>query len=188
MQRGLTYRKMTRGRGMLELLADFIETLPQHKFNMKSCLSDGGGNCGCMLYWAPYVPGIVPGHISAPDLKLWDRRLKFYAALFEIPIDEAEYLFASNWAKVDNTPETSAARIRDYIENGISRQAMLAVLDFKLSGKGQLDIERAMMEDAIRIVGTRPREFWKLDPDAIKEAPPVPPQEDEDDEDIPQAA
>ena len=103
-------------------MADYIETVPQEKFNMRLFRTDGdkGRECNSV--------GCVIGHCTILDenpLPMFrSGDINFTAWLREFtglgPLSgESAYLFASSWEAVDNTPTGAAKRIRHFLEHGL---------------------------------------------------------------------
>ena len=103
-------------------MADYIETIPQDKFDMKRFRSGELGKHECNSV------GCVIGHCTIPDknplptglygdidFDEWSRNftdLKPYSS-------EWSYLFSFDWFAVDNTPTGAASRIRHFLEKGL---------------------------------------------------------------------
>ena len=102
-------------------MADYIETVPQHRFDMKS-----------YRYWDESEPecssvGCIIGHCTILDNedlpRLWSGKIDFneWSEKF-IGTKEYSawrYLFGGEWEHIDNTPEGAAKRIRYYVANGL---------------------------------------------------------------------
>lgn len=73
-------------------------------------------NCGtvaCAVGHATVVPGLEP----LPD-EHWDAYTNRLFGL-DREMDAFNYMFGSQWTNVDNTPTGAAARIRNYVTNGL---------------------------------------------------------------------
>ena len=106
----------------LKLMADYIETIPQEKFDMRlfrtgEQIKHACGSVGCVI-----------GHCTILDERplpmdyLGD--IEFYAWSLEFTgVDPSSsewgYLFSSDWGAADNTPTGAASRIRYFLENGL---------------------------------------------------------------------
>jgi len=106
----------------LKLMADYIETIPQDKFDMEIFRNGQQTEHECNSV------GCVIGHCTVLDknpLPLHkDGDIAFYAWSKEFtglePLSgEWEYLFSSDWEDMDNTPTGAASRIRHFLEHGL---------------------------------------------------------------------
>ena len=103
-------------------LADFLEKLPQENFDMAYRRWDGkkevhfyksSDNCGTIgdvMGWAPFVEGLYP-----LDQEFFDDKLfwpKYESRVFHVDGRAWVWLFSSDWAEIDNTPQGAARRIR----------------------------------------------------------------------------
>lgn len=103
-------------------MADYIETVPQEKFGMELCRSGYENTPECTSI------GCIIGHCTVLDTeplpRYSDGGIDFYKwSKSFIGIgswtNDWDYLFASSWAMIDNTPTGAAKRIRHYVENGL---------------------------------------------------------------------
>jgi len=117
----------------LNRMADYIETIPQEKFNMRLYRWGEKVNSECGSV------GCVVGHCTVLDknpLPLYKSgNINFYAWSREFtglgPLsDETAYLFASGWEAFDNTPTGAAKRIRHFLEHGLPQ-------DWRMQMKGR---------------------------------------------------
>ena len=99
-------------------LADALEAplLPGFEFDM-SCYTQSlalrvteCGSVGCAVGYATRMIEPKPANVDFED---WGKKL--------FDLDEREYLwlFSGAWHDCDNTPEGTAARIRDFVANGL---------------------------------------------------------------------
>jgi len=106
----------------LKLMADYIETIPQEKFDMERFRT------GEIKHHECDSVGCVIGHCTVLDKnplplhKSGD--IAFYAWSKEFTglpslSPDWQYLFSSEWETVDNTPVGAASRIRHFLENGL---------------------------------------------------------------------
>jgi hypothetical protein len=105
-------------------MADFIETVPQDKFDMSEFRND---NIQDMVEPKCNSVGCIVGHCTIldnedlprtylGDIDFWEWSEKF------IGTDNLmvwSYLFHQVWHKIDNTPTGAAKRIRYYVANGL---------------------------------------------------------------------
>ena len=109
-------------------LSDFLEKLPQEKFDMTHYRSDDNGfqvsyesknNCGtagCALGWAPFIKGLEP--VKKEFFKREDFSWALYTRrVFDISVVDTScafwmWLFSWDWKDIDNTPQGAAKRIR----------------------------------------------------------------------------
>jgi len=111
-------------KGNLERMADYIETIPQEKFDMwkfrtgekvdHECGSVGCATGHCTVLDENPLPLDKSGDI---DFLAWSKE---FTGL-DPDSDEWLYLFAGDWAAVDNTPTGAAQRIRYVNRNGVPR-------------------------------------------------------------------
>jgi len=106
----------------LKLMADYIETIPQEKFDMDNFRTgeDKGHECNSV--------GCILGHCTVLDKNplpttIFDN-INFNAWSFDFTgldpfSDEWYYLFFGLWTEGDNTPTGAAKRIRHFLENGL---------------------------------------------------------------------
>jgi len=106
----------------LKLMADYIETIPQEKFDMERFRTGEKVKHKCNSV------GCILGHctvLNKNPLPLYKSgNIDFYAWSKEftgLDPDSSEwaYLFASEWEDGDNTPTGAAKRIRYLLENGL---------------------------------------------------------------------
>jgi len=106
----------------LNKMADYIETIPQEKFNMATYRTGESIKHECDTV------GCVIGHCTVLDKNPlpmdYIGDIAFYAWSKEftgLDPDSSEwaYLFASEWEDMDNTPTGAASRIRHFLENGL---------------------------------------------------------------------
>ena len=106
----------------LNRMADYIETIPQEKFNMATYRT------GELLKHECDTVGCVLGHCTILDKRplpiLRSGNINFYAWSIKFTglgpfSNEWRYLFASGWGAVDNTPIGAANRIRHFLEKGL---------------------------------------------------------------------
>ncbi len=107
--------------------ADYIETIPQEKFDMRDWRSGQTSTHKCCSV------GCILGHCTILDekenvfrFKRWDGHIDFYdwaASFFSLQrySDEMTWLFRSQWGhnNTDNTPTGAAKRIRHFVEHGL---------------------------------------------------------------------
>ena len=107
----------------LKLMADYIETVPQDKFDVERFRT------GQIKYHECDSVGCVIGHCTVLDknpLPMDCGRIIFYAwardfAGLNPNSSEWKYLFSLHWTAVDNTPTGAAKRIRYFIKNGLPK-------------------------------------------------------------------
>jgi len=102
-------------------MADYIETVPQEKFNMEiyrtydetthECNSIGCVIGHCTILDKRPLPKYVYGTIN---FRLWS---KLFTGIESD--DEWNYLFDISWHRTDNTPTGAAKRIRWFVEHGL---------------------------------------------------------------------
>ena len=102
-------------------MADYIETIPQEKFNMATyrtgekvkheCDTVGCVLGHCTILNKNPLPMCRSGNIN---FDTWSRE---FTGL-DTSSSEWAYLFASDWEAVDNTPTGAAKRIKHLLENG----------------------------------------------------------------------
>lgn len=79
------------------------------------------GSVGCALGVATYV--IEPRMPKAGSYKEFEDWLTFSRRLFGFDDRAWHWIFAAEWAEVDNTPEGAAARIEWYLAQGVPKNA-----------------------------------------------------------------
>ena len=108
----------------LKLMADYIETIPQEKFDMNTFrtgekVDHECGSVGCVL-----------GHCTVLDKRplpmYLEGDINFNAWSFDFTgldpySSEWDYLFASFWTYGDKTPIGAAKRIRHFLEKGLPK-------------------------------------------------------------------
>ncbi len=111
----------------LEILADYIATVPQEQFDMKewrSSYNDLGeiiqgascGTLGCIIGCAALS--------NIPELHHNNQYLLFTTYMYDkfgtgFYSHIGQYLFNSDWHKIDNTPIGASKRIKYFLENGL---------------------------------------------------------------------
>jgi hypothetical protein len=107
-------------------MADYIETVPQEKFDMSEFRNDYW-NTKYMVEPKCNSVGCIIGHCTILDDKdlprNWSEDIDFaeWSQKFIGTDDDSvwEYLFDANWRDTDNTPTGAAKRIRYYVANGL---------------------------------------------------------------------
>ena len=102
-------------------MADYIETVPQKFFDMKTfgikdSISHNCKTVGCIIGHCVVLddPENIPRcKNNTIDFVGWE--MKFT----NTPDDVWEYLFGEEWINVDNTPTGAAKRIRHLVEDGL---------------------------------------------------------------------
>jgi hypothetical protein len=103
-------------------MADYIETVPQEKFDMELFRAGDGNTPECNSI------GCIIGHCTVLDTKplpiYINGNINFYEWSQSFTGINREsydwiYLFSWEWAATDNTPTGAAKRIRHYVENGL---------------------------------------------------------------------
>jgi len=119
----------------LKLMADYIETISQDRFDM------GKFRTGELVKHECGSVGCVIGHCTILDknpLRLdLDGHIDFDAWSFDFTgldsfydNDKWQYLFSCEWETVDNTPAGAAKRIRYFLENGLPKNWQEQILGF----------------------------------------------------------
>jgi len=108
----------------LNKMADYIETIPQDRFDMgkfrtgeykeRECAS-----VGCVLGHCTVIDeNLLPiDHDNNIDFPNWS--LEFTGLHPFYHLEKWQYLFSSDWSYVDNTPVGAAKRIRHFLEQGL---------------------------------------------------------------------
>ena len=110
----------------LSRMADYIETVPQKKFDMGKFRTGEGKGHECDSV------GCVLGHCTVldenplPTGRFGDIHLSAWSSDFtglDSFSDEWRYLFLGIWTAADNTPTGTAKRIRHLLENGLPKNS-----------------------------------------------------------------
>ena len=107
-------------------LADYLDTLPDdyENFDMGEYMQDEYGETVWIKEQNKPVCGTVAcavGHGPAAGIRVYgDADWEAYAdrVFGEIPYEDFQYMFGSEWSHYDNTPKGAAARIRTYVALG----------------------------------------------------------------------
>jgi len=106
----------------LSRMADYIETVPQKKFNMRLFRTGEEknhecGSGGCILGHCTILDKNPLPLDSYGDINFSAWSLEFTG--LNPFCDEWNYLFSGDWDGVDNTPAGAAKRIRHFLEKGL---------------------------------------------------------------------
>jgi hypothetical protein len=103
-------------------LADFLETVPPHSFDMKEWITfTECGFAGCAIGWTPKaIPGegfILKHHMADEYYPYYNGKERWRAVeeFFELEELEAEHLFMNSKYEESPTPNEVAARIREFV-------------------------------------------------------------------------
>jgi len=106
----------------LKLMADYIETVAQRKFNMRifrtgQRTAHECGSVGCVLGHCTVLDKnpLPMDYIGDINFSAWSLE---FTGLYP-DSDEWDYLFASDWDAVDNTPKGATKRIRYFLLRGL---------------------------------------------------------------------
>jgi len=106
----------------LSSMADYIETIPQEKFDMNTyrrgeSVKHACGSVGCILGHCTILDERPLPVDYYADIAFASWSLEFTG--LNPNSDEWDYLFSSFWTYGDNTPTGAAKRIRHFLEKGL---------------------------------------------------------------------
>jgi hypothetical protein len=113
-------------------MADYIETVPQEKFDMyhyrngdkKSPECD---SVGCVIGHSTILDPVLTMDLVIEGEIFFSR---FDSRFCATDTDEQLYLFSSDWKFYDNTPAGAAQRIRFFVKNGLPENWREYPLDY----------------------------------------------------------
>lgn len=109
------------GRERLRVLADFLDTVPPAKFNIRDWTC---GTTACAIGWCPSIPSFAAaGWRLIQGLPFFEGRCGYGSAMafFGMSLADAKQLFSTTSNPKDITARAVATNIRSYLEQDADR-------------------------------------------------------------------